>query len=128
MKLQALQEEFSEQEKQQFNEGANRVRIGRMANDERLTDTIPALRVGESVSRVIREIHKTDRRQIADVARALLERGVAAYLRDGQLFEPEEKNGGYGETVSSSERPATIPVRTITLGEDKAAPRKKNTA
>jgi hypothetical protein len=82
-----------------------------MPDEERLTDTIPAFRVNDEVSKVVRGIVKTDRRTISDVARALLERGVAAFLRDGKLFEPEN-----GEDSAKSS--ATIRVPRITLGKE----------
>ena len=104
MNLQMLQEEFSGQEKQQLMVRANRARVRGMADEERLTDTIPAFRVNDEVSRVVRGVVKADRRTISDVARALLERGVAAYQRDGLLFEPEAPTGEDeahpGDTIS----------------------------
>jgi hypothetical protein len=118
MDLQMLQEEFDEQEKHQLNGGAKRARVRRMAEDERLIDTIPAFRVNEDVSKVVRGIVKKDRRSISDVARALLERGVAAYQRDGELFEPEGVS-------PSAELPAEVPVTTITLGEEGGSKKKR---
>lgn len=59
--------------------------------DERLVETIPAYRVSRDIYAVIKQITTRDRRKISDVARLLLERGVAAYLRDGQLLEPAEE-------------------------------------
>lgn len=129
MDLQTLQEEFSAQGKQVLESTTPAFKVGRMSQDERLIDTIPAFRVTEEVSRVVRDIVKTDRRTISDVARALLERGVAAYQRDGLLFEPREDDGskGNGESGSGgSEDPSAIPVRTITLGSKKE--RKNKTA
>lgn len=82
-----------------------------MSEDERLIDTIPAFRVTAEVSKVVRGIVKADRRTISDVARALLERGVAAYLRDGKLFEPEDGN-------DAAKKPATITVPRITIGKE----------
>lgn len=109
MSLQMLQEEFSEQEKQQLNQGARRARVRGMSEDERLIDTIPAFRVTAEVSKVVRGIVKSDRRTISDVARALLERGVAAYLRDRELFEPEDKPA----EPEAPERPETITARRV---------------
>ena len=118
MTLQILQEEFSEQEKHQLNGCANRARVRGMSEDERLIDTIPAFRVTAEVSKVVRGIVKDDRRTISDVARALLERGVAAYLRDGKLFEPQGADGGAND-------PKMITVPRITIGDEKEVRRKK---
>lgn len=38
----------------------------------------------------LEKIIKKERRTQNEVARALLDRGIAAYERDGLLFEPEE--------------------------------------
>jgi len=116
MNLQTLQEELSAQGKQQLNGGANRARVRHMADDDRLTDTIPAFRVNDEVSKVVRGIVKTDRRTISDVARALLERGVAAYQRDTQLFEPPAGNEAEGTDNSGTDKPSRISVTTKNLG------------
>jgi hypothetical protein len=118
MNLQTLQEEFHGQEKHQLNGHANRARVRGMSEDERLIDTIPAFRVTEEVSKVVRGIVKKDRRTISDVARALLERGAAAYLRDGNLFEPEEK-------AAEANKSASLLVPRVTIGEEKTRKGKK---
>lgn len=116
MSLQTLQEELSGQGKQQLNGGANRARVRHMPDEERLTDTIPAFRVNDEVSKVVRGIVKADRRTISDVARALLERGVAAYLRDGKIFEPPDDGGVEGTSKPATDKPSTIKVATKNLG------------
>jgi hypothetical protein len=105
------------QAKQRLNGYANGARVRPMPDEERLTDTIPAFRVKDEVSKVIRGIVKADRRNISDVTRALLERGVAAYKRDGKLFEPQDE-------TEANEKPATLSVPTITL-DSKGTGKKK---
>jgi hypothetical protein len=46
-------------------------------------------RVEPSAHTEIEKIAEAEHRKPNEVARALLERGAAAYLRDGHLFEPE---------------------------------------
>lgn len=102
-----------------LNHRARRANFARMTEDDRLVDTIPAFRVGQAVSDVIRKVVKEDRRTISDVARALLERGVAAYLRDGKLFEPPSSNGAQDAGQAASDKPSTISVSTKNLGGKK---------
>lgn len=76
-------------DKQLFSFTTNRATVTLMSSNERLTDTIPAIRVSALIGDLIRDLSKRDRRELVDVARALLERGAAAYRKDGLLFEPE---------------------------------------
>jgi hypothetical protein len=100
--------------------GANGARFARMTSEnDRLVDTIPAFRIDEHTSQVVRKIVKDDRRSISDVARALLERGVAAYDRDGKLFEPISRD--------DKEESPTVPAVQKNLGGRKGA-KKQETA
>jgi hypothetical protein len=56
---------------------------------ERLVETI-AFRVTRPVYAFIESVMSRERRELAEVGRALLDRGIAAYKRDGLLFEPEK--------------------------------------
>jgi photoactive yellow protein len=75
------------QHKQSLTVPANRANVAVMSERNRLPETIPAFRVTADVYAVIKDITAQDRRTISDVARLLLERGVAAYRRDRKLFE-----------------------------------------
>lgn len=57
----------------------------------KLTDQL-TFRVYKKTFTKVEEIRKKERRVQNEVARALLERGIAAYERDGQLFEPDSNN------------------------------------
>jgi hypothetical protein len=46
----------------------------------------------ESHEKIVNEIAKRERRPVGAVARAIFERGLAAYARDGNIFEPGEVN------------------------------------
>jgi hypothetical protein len=54
--------------------------------DEKLTEQL-SFRVTPTLHSQLTVIAKADRRKISEVATALLERGVAAFQRDGHLFE-----------------------------------------
>lgn len=56
---------------------------------ERLSEMI-AFRVYPSLYEVVTSLAHKERRKLSEVELALFERGVAAYQRDGLLFEPEE--------------------------------------
>ncbi len=58
-----------------------------MAIKERLSETI-AFRVTPKIYQFLNELGDRERRKMSEVATALLERGIAAYERDRQLFEP----------------------------------------
>lgn len=58
-----------------------------MADMATLTSQV-TFRVSTELYDRINEIAVAERRKPNEVARALLERGSAAYNRDGQLFEP----------------------------------------
>lgn len=77
-------------------------------------------RVSATVYKGVEAVSVKERRDLSDVSRALLERGLAAYKRDGQLFEPE------APAELPAELPAEITVSSIDLGNKRA--RKKNTA
>jgi hypothetical protein len=46
-----------------------------------------SFRVPDSVYDEVYQVAKLDRRKLSEVALGLLERGLAAYKRDGQIFE-----------------------------------------
>lgn len=46
----------------------------------------------ESFLMIVEEIAKVERRPPSAVARAIFERGLASYGRDGSIFEPEPPN------------------------------------
>lgn len=48
-------------------------------------------RLNDKLYRRIQAIASKERRKGNEVSRALLERGIAAYERDGELFEPESE-------------------------------------
>ena len=75
-----------------------------MAEKERLVETIPAFRVTTDAYKVIKYLEGHERRKISDVARALLDRGIAAFQRDGLLFEPapEESQPTRAEVVAQA--------------------------
>jgi hypothetical protein len=54
---------------------------------EKLSEQL-SFRITRSFYEEIDHIARTDRRKLSEVAVALLERGVAAFRRDGELFEP----------------------------------------
>lgn len=54
---------------------------------ERMIETFN-FRVPDSWRKMASEIAQKERRELADVQRAIFERGIAAYKRDGLLFEP----------------------------------------
>jgi hypothetical protein len=56
---------------------------------ERLSEMI-AFRVYPSLYQVVQTLADKERRKLSEVELALFERGVAAFQRDGLLFEPEE--------------------------------------
>jgi hypothetical protein len=56
---------------------------------ERLSEMI-AFRVYPSLYEVVTSLANKERRKLSEVELALFERGVAAFKRDGLLFEPEE--------------------------------------
>jgi len=56
---------------------------------ERLSETL-AFRVTPAVYQYLNDLAAKDRRKLSEVATALLERGIAAFKRDGRLFEPEK--------------------------------------
>lgn len=56
---------------------------------ERLSEMI-AFRVYPSLYQVVTGLAAKERRKLSEVELALFERGVAAFKRDGLLFEPEE--------------------------------------
>lgn len=58
---------------------------------ERLSETI-AFRVYPSLYQVVTELAAKERRKLSEVELALFERGVAAFQRDGQLFEPMQES------------------------------------
>ena len=62
-------------------------------------------RVAEAGYDRLQEIAEAERRKMNEIARALLERGLAAYERDGNLFETAQ--------AVKEPRPATITARTV---------------
>lgn len=61
-----------------------------MATKERLSETI-AFRVTPATYQFLDDLGKRERRKMSEVATALLERGMAAYARDKELFEPNHE-------------------------------------
>ena len=59
-----------------------------MPTKERKPETI-AFRVTDDVYRMLNRLADQERRKVSEIVTALLARGVAAYNRDGRLFEPE---------------------------------------
>jgi hypothetical protein len=57
--------------------------------EEKLSEQL-SLRIPRSLYESLDEVARQDRRKLSEVGLALLERGYAAYERDGRLFEPEE--------------------------------------
>jgi hypothetical protein len=57
---------------------------------EKRIETV-AFRVTNSLYSSLQELTAKERRKLSEVALALLERGLAAYQRDGQLFEPADE-------------------------------------
>ena len=49
-----------------------------------------AFRVADADYKTIEQAMERERRTESDICRALLLRGIAAYKRDGRIFEPEE--------------------------------------
>jgi hypothetical protein len=60
---------------------------------EKLSEQL-SFRITRSFYEEIDHIARTDRRKLSEVAVALLERGVAAFRRDGELFEPSLEHAG----------------------------------
>jgi hypothetical protein len=56
---------------------------------QRLSEMI-AFRVYPSLYEVVTKLAAKERRKLSEVELALFERGVAAFQRDGKLFEPEQ--------------------------------------
>ena len=48
---------------------------------------------------LLQKISADERRRMNEMARALLERGIAAYLRDGKLFEPETSSNNHHKST-----------------------------
>lgn len=88
---------------------------------ERLSETL-AFRVTSGVYERTKDIAKKTRRELADVERALYERGLAAYERDGELFEPEEDYG----TSDNAERITPHPKPSVKMEtvEGRRSPRR----
>jgi len=61
-----------------------------MPTKERLSETI-AFRVTPTIYRFLDELGTRERRKMSEIATALLERGIAAYKRDRELFEPQHR-------------------------------------
>lgn len=56
-------------------------------NKERLSEMI-AFRVPARFYQMVKELAESERRKMSEVELAIFERGLAAYQRDGLLFEP----------------------------------------
>lgn len=74
--------------------------IPRMSS-EKLTEQM-TFRVSPSLYRAIELIARKQRRKPNEVARALLERGVAAFMRDGVLFEDDPVGEFVEEMIQSA--------------------------
>ncbi|HKS27104.1 MAG TPA: hypothetical protein VJS44_04765 [Pyrinomonadaceae bacterium] len=66
-------------------------------------------RVSDEIYETINDIAIKERRKQNEAARALLERGVAAYNRDGLLFEPTRNNGTLDNDNRANEHPKDAP-------------------
>lgn len=68
-------------------------------------------RLNDKLYRRIQLIAKEERRKANEVSRALLERGIAAYEKDGELFEPESEpltnNGRQSYPIKSTGKEIT---------------------
>lgn len=82
------------QPKQCLSESATSTSIAFMTDADRLPETVPSFRVSRKIYEVVKNLKAKERRTLTETARLLLERGVAAYLRDGLLFEPDENDNG----------------------------------
>lgn len=58
---------------------------------DRKPEVIPAFRVPRAAADKIRQIAADNRRKINEVAELLVERGLAAFERDGHLLESEAR-------------------------------------
>lgn len=83
---------------------------------ERLKETI-AFRVSDRVFQALESVASAERRENSEVARALLERGLAAHARDGKLFEPEQSN--------TDKKRAGAPVGKVRADDSPATKRKE---
>jgi hypothetical protein len=61
----------------------------RIMERQRLSEMI-AFRVYPALYEVVTKLATRERRKLSEVELALFERGVAAFQRDGLLFEPQE--------------------------------------
>lgn len=86
--------------------------ISRMPTKERLSETI-AFRVTPAIYQFLESLGKRERRKMSEIATALLERGMAAYARDRQLFEPD----GQTRRVPVVNHAHETPARRKTSGE-----------
>ena len=77
-----------------------------MHMSEKLTAQI-TFRLSGELYEAMQDVARRERRKLTEIARALLERGYAAYQRDEQLFEPEEP-----EIISNVESKVTDAQRT----------------
>jgi hypothetical protein len=64
------------------------VPMPKKSSQEGLVKTVAFRVTPEDAEAIAAAMHK-ERRTESDVCRALLGRGIAAYRRDGQIFEPE---------------------------------------
>jgi hypothetical protein len=80
---------------------------GMSARNERLSETL-AFRVPGRVYEVVKELAERERRKMSEVELAIFERGLAAYQRDGLLFEPTK--------TDPQERPSKLPTGKRSIG------------
>ena len=89
----------------------------------RLSEMV-AFRVYSSLYQVVTDLAKRERRKLSEIELALFERGVAAFKRDGLLFEPEGGEGGGNSGKPDSDNGSeTLPVKGAKTYLD--TPRKK---
>jgi hypothetical protein len=68
-----------------------------MRKKERLPETI-AFRVSVDTYEQVAHIAEKERRDLSEVERAIFERGLAAYRRDRELFEPQSASNSLLES------------------------------
>ena len=69
---------------------------------QKLTAQI-TFRSTDELYNLLEKIAVKERRRSNEVARALLERGIAAYERDGELFEPEGSTDTVGKITAHAQ-------------------------
>ena len=92
---------------------------------EKLSESI-AFRVTRSFSDSLAEITGRERRRLSEVVLALLERGYAAYRRDGSLFEPDDDAAPTPLGSGHAHGPAMDPFSGAGSSPDLSRPRSRS--